>query len=175
VRGEGGVVDEGGEGGVVDGGDLLDLVRGAEPVEEVQERHPRPKGRGVGDGREIDGSFGDPEASIANPVPRAAMTSEWSPKIDRAWVATLRAATCMHSDVSSPAILNRFGVMSSSPCDDVNVVARAPACNAPRNAPAAPPSDCISTTSGTMPHRFARPVTDHSSACSPIGEAGVIG
>ena len=34
------VVDERVEGGVVDGRDLLDLVRGAEPVEEVQERHP---------------------------------------------------------------------------------------------------------------------------------------
>ncbi len=65
--------------------------------------------------------------------------------------------------------------MSSRPCDDVNVVASAPACNAPCKAPAAPPSDCISTTSGTEPHRLGRSATDHSSACSPIGDAGVIG
>ena len=45
----------------------------------------------------------------------------------------------------------------SSPCDDVKVVARAPACSAPCTAPAAPASDCISTTAGTSPHRFRRP------------------
>jgi hypothetical protein len=28
------------------------------------------------------------------PVPRAAITSEWSPKIESACVATVRAATC---------------------------------------------------------------------------------
>ncbi len=112
---------------------------------------------------------------MANPVPRADITSEWSPKIDRAWVAKLRAATCMHRADSSPPILNRFGIMSRSPCDAVNVVAMAPAWRAPCSAPAAPASDCISTTSGTEPHRFGRPVTDHSSACSPIADAGVIG
>ena len=32
-------------------------------------------------------------ASIAQPVERIAMTSLWSPKIERAWVATVRAAT----------------------------------------------------------------------------------
>ena len=49
VRGDGVVVDEGIEDGVVDRLDLLDLVRGAEAVEEVQERHPRPQRRGVPD------------------------------------------------------------------------------------------------------------------------------
>jgi hypothetical protein len=42
-------------------------------------------------------------------------------------------------------------------------------------APAAPPSDCISTTSGTKPHRFGRAAAAQSSACSAIGDAGVIG
>ncbi len=32
---------------------------------------------------------------MAKPVCRQAMTSEWSPKIERACVATVRAATCM--------------------------------------------------------------------------------
>ena len=54
VRGDGVVVDEGIEDGVVDRLDLLDLVRGAEPVEEVQERHPRPQRRGVADGGQVD-------------------------------------------------------------------------------------------------------------------------
>ena len=33
------------------------------------------------------------EASIAQPVERQAITSLWSPKIDRAWVAIVRAVT----------------------------------------------------------------------------------
>lgn len=33
------------------------------------------------------------EHSIAQPVVRAAITSEWSPKMESAWVATVRAAT----------------------------------------------------------------------------------
>ena len=115
------------------------------------------------------------EASIAKPVWRHAMTSEWSPKIDSAWVARVRAATCMQNGVSSPAILYMFGIISSRPCDAVNVVASAPACSAPWTAPAAPASDCISMTLGTRPQRFGRWLADHSSANSPMGDAGVIG
>ena len=51
------------------------------------------------------------------------MTSEWSPKIDSACVASARAATCMTTGVSSPAILYMFGTISSRPCEAVNVVA----------------------------------------------------
>lgn len=67
----------------------------------------------------------EPEASNAKPVPRTAITSEWSPKIDSACVATLRAATCMQNAVNSPAILNRSGSISKSPCDAVKVVTSA--------------------------------------------------
>ena len=87
----------------------------------------------------------------------------------------LRAATWMQHAVSSPAILYRFGSINNKPCDAVNVVTSAPACSAPCTTPAAPASDCISTTSGTVPQRFVRRAADHSSACSPIGDAGVIG
>ena len=38
--------------------------------------------------------------------------------------------------------------------------------------PAAPPSLCISMIRGTEPHRFGRSHEDHSSAHSPIGDAG---
>ncbi len=69
----------------------------------------------------------DDEQSSAKPVVRAAITSEWSPKIDSAWVATARAATWITAGVSSPAILNMLGSISSRPCDDVKVVASAPA------------------------------------------------
>ena len=51
------------------------------------------------------------------------MTSLWSPKIDRACVAIVRAATWITAGVSSPAILNMLGIISSRPCDAVNVVA----------------------------------------------------
>ena len=120
-------------------------------------------------------SWTEPAASIAQPVVRACITSLWSPKIDRACVATVRAATWMTAGVSSPQILNMLGTMSRSPWEAVKVVLRAPFWSAPCSAPAAPASDCISTTSGTLPHRFGRPAADQSSQCSAIGEAGVIG
>ena len=47
----------------------------------------------------------EPDASMAKPVARAAITSLWSPKIDRAWVATARAATWTTAGVNSPATL----------------------------------------------------------------------
>jgi hypothetical protein len=60
-------------------------------------------------------------------------------------------------------------------CPTVKVVVSAPACSAPWTAPAAPPSDCISVTSGTAPQRFVLPAADHSSDNSPIVDEGVIG
>ncbi len=68
-----------------------------------------------------------------------------------------------------------FGIISSRPWEAVKVVASEPACRAPWMAPAAPASLCISITSGTVPHRFATLSEDHSSAHSPMGEAGVMG
>jgi len=81
----------------------------------------------------------------------------------------------MTNGVSSPAILNMSGIISRRPCDAVKVVASAPACSAPWSAPAAPPSLCISITSGTAPQRFSRPAADQASASSPIADEGVIG
>ncbi len=116
-----------------------------------------------------------PEQSCAKPVERALITSEWSPKMDKAWAAMARAETWNTVEVSSPAILNMFGIISSRPCDAVNVVVSAPACSAPWTAPEAPPSDCISTTSGTVPKMFFSPWADFSSEISPITEDGVMG
>ncbi len=115
------------------------------------------------------------EASRPNPVWRTAITSEWSPKMESAWVATARADTCMTNGVSSPAILYMLGIMRSRPCDAVKVVVSAPPCSAPWTAPAAPPSDCISTTVGTSPQMFFLPKADHSSAHSPMLDEGVMG
>ena len=120
-------------------------------------------------------SWTDAAASSAKPVCRTAITSEWSPKMDSPWAASDRAATCSTAGVSSPAILYMFGIISSRPCEAVKVVASAPLCSAPCSAPAAPPSLCISTTAGTLPHTLGRPWLDHSSASSAIGDDGVIG
>ena len=98
---------------------------------------------------------------------RQAITSLWSPKIDRAWVATVRAVTWKTVGVSSPAILNMLGIISSRPCEAVKVVVSAPACNEPWTAPAAPASLCISTTSGTVPKMFLRPAAAQASGNSP--------
>jgi len=120
-------------------------------------------------------SWTDEEQSIAQPVIRALITSEWSPKIDRACVASVRAATWITHGVSSPAILYMLGSIRSRPWEDVKVVPSAPFSRAPCRAPAAPASDCISTTSGTEPQRLRTPAALQASACSPMVEAGVIG
>ena len=73
----------------------------------------------------------DPPKSMEKPVCRVAMTSEWSPKMDRAWVATVRAAIWITQGSNSPAILYMLGIISSSPCEAVNVVVRAPPCKEP--------------------------------------------
>ena len=49
-------------------------------------------------------------------------------------MAIVRAATWMTAGVSSPAILNMLGIISSRPCDAVKVVANAPPSGAPRGA-----------------------------------------
>ena len=113
--------------------------------------------------------------SSAQPVERQAITSLWSPKIDRAWVATVRAVTWKTVAVSSPAILNMLGIINSRPCEAVKVVVRAPACSAPCTAPAAPASLCISTTTGTVPKAFLRPAAAQASGSSPSPDEGVIG
>ena len=112
---------------------------------------------------------------MAQPVERHAITSLWSPKIDSAWAASARAAMWKTVEVSSPAILNMLGIISRRPCDAVKVVVSEPVCSAPCTAPAAPPSDCISTTRGTVPQMFLRFSALHASAHSPMLLDGVIG
>jgi hypothetical protein len=66
------------------------------------------------------------EHSIANPVVLHDITSEWSPKIESAWAATVLAETWNAVGVSSPAILFMLGIINRRPCDAVNVVAKEP-------------------------------------------------
>src|SRR6202046_2156790 len=111
----------------------------------------------------------------AKPVVRQARMSEWSPKIESADVASERDATWKTVALSSPAILNRLGSINIRPCDDVKVVVMAPDCSAPCTAPAAPPSLCISCTTGTLPQILGTPSADHWSASSAMVEEGVMG
>ena len=99
-------------------------------------------------------SWIEPAAISANPVWRTLITSEWSPKMERDWAASERAETWKTVGSISPAILYMFGIISSSPWEAVKVVVSAPALNEPCTAPAAPPSDCISTTSSARPKMF---------------------
>ena len=62
--------------------DFLDFVGCAEAVKEVHERNAAFDGRQMGNGCQV-GTFLDAALqSIAQPVLRQPMTSEWSPKMD---------------------------------------------------------------------------------------------
>ena len=116
-----------------------------------------------------------PSHSMAKPVWRQAMTSEWSPKMFSAWVDTVRADTWNTQGSCSAAILYILGIISSRPWDAVYVVVRAPAPREPWTAPAAPASDCISTTLTLVPKMFFRPLALHWSTKSAMGLDGVMG
>ena len=64
-------------------------------------------------------SWTEPDASSAKPVWRHAITSWWSPKMERAWVARVRAETWKTAGSISPAILYMFGIISRRPCEAV--------------------------------------------------------
>ena len=57
----------------------------------------------------------------------------------------------------------------------VNVVVSEPDCKAPCTAPDAPPSLCISMTTGMVPQMFFCPLAENSSAHSPMFDDGVMG
>ena len=116
-----------------------------------------------------------PVASMAKPVLRQLITSEWSPKMDMAWEPTVRAATCSTPGRRSPAMRCMTGIISIRPCEDVKDAASAPVCSAPCTAAAAPASDCISTSCTGWPNRFFLPLADHTSVLPAIGEEGVMG
>src|SRR5208282_5975851 len=87
------VADHGADVGVAQQAQSVDLMRGAEPVEEMQERNACLQRSGLAIKAASCASCTEPDESRANPVVRTVMTSEWSPKIDKAEVATERAAT----------------------------------------------------------------------------------
>ena len=68
-----------------------------------------------------------------------------------------------------------LGIINKRPCEAVKVLVREPAAKEPCMAPAAPASDCISTTRTGWPKMFFCPFADHSSTYSAMGEDGVMG
>ena len=96
--------------------DLLDLVGGAEAVEEVEERNAALDGGEVRDRGEVHDllrvGLGTAWRSRSD---GRRMTSEWSPKMFSAWVATVRAETWKTQGSSSPAILYMFGIIRRRP------------------------------------------------------------
>ena len=89
--------------------------------------------------------------------------------------ASERAETWNTEGQSSPAILYMFGIISRRPCDAVKVVVSEPVVSEPWTAPAAPPSDSISTIEGIEPQMFVLRMEASSSHVSAMGEDGVIG
>ena len=90
-------------------------------------------------------------------------------------MATVRAVTWKTVGVSSPAILNMFGIISSRPCDAVNVVVRAPACKRAVDGAGRPRLALHFHHSGTVPKMFLRPAAAQASGNSPRPDEGVIG
>ena len=113
--------------------------------------------------------------SIAKPVPRAAITSLWSPKIERACVAIARAATWMTDGVSSPAILNMSGSIEQEALRRGEGRGQRARLERAVDRAGGAALALHLDDGGTSPQRFARPLADQSSASSPIAEAGVIG
>ena len=103
------------------------------------------------------------------------MKSVWSPKMEWWLEVTTREATCMTLGRNWPPMAYMAGIISIRPWEEVKVVVRAPACREPWQVPAAPASDCIWMTSTVEPNRFFRPLADHSSTFSAMGEEGVMG
>ena len=108
--------------------ELFDLLTSCEvrkPSKKCR-KGTRLQGGGLGDQRKVMRFLhGRWTSSMPKPVWRTAITSEWSPKIERAWAARERAATWKTVLVSSPAILYILGIISSRPCQAVKVVVSA--------------------------------------------------
>ena len=105
---------------------LLDCVRGAKTVEEVHEGNARFVRRRPRNEREVV-RFLDAGGTQHRPAGRTR----------RHHVAVVaKDGQGLRRDVntvgvSSPAILNMFGIIRNSPCEAVNVVASAPVCSVP--------------------------------------------
>ena len=128
------------------------------PSKKLHERHAALQRRRLRDQREIVRLLHRAAGQHGEAAARTAMTSVWSPKIDSACVATARAAMWKTVEVSSPAILNMLGSISSRPCEAVNVVVSAPDCSAP----------CVAAGGA----RLALHLLDDGDVAPDVGHAG---
>ena len=90
-------------------------------------------------------------------------------------MATERAATWNTVLVNSPAILYMLGIISSRPWLAVKVVVSEPALQRAVARARRAAFGLHFDDAGVVPQIFGRPMAPHSSACSPIGDDGVIG
>ena len=137
---------------------LRDLVRGAEAVEEVEERHARRERGRVGDRGEVVGLL-DRARAEQREAGLAAGHDVGVVAEDRERVGGDRAGGDVHAEGRQLA-----GDLVHVRDHQEQALRRgegrreAPACSAPWTAPAAPASDCISMTSGTWPQTFVAAV-----------------
>ena len=142
-------------------GELVDLVRGAEAVEEMDEGDARLQCRRLRDQRHVVrflNRAGD-ELGEAGGQHRhhVLMVAE-----DRRPLRRQRPGGDVDDAGGQFAgDLVHVGDHQQSPCDAVKVVVSAPPCNEPCTVPAAPPSLCISTTSGMPPQMLVLPSLAH--------------
>ena len=90
-------------------------------------------------------------------------------------MATVRAVTWNTVEVSSPAILNMLGIISSRPCDAVKVLVRAPACKRAVDRAGGPRFALHFDDVGHGAENFLRPAAAQASGISPKPDEGVIG
>ena len=108
---------------------------------------------------------------MAKPVGRAAITSEWSPKMESAG-GDGAGGYVEHRRSQLPGDLVHVGEHQEQTLRCGEGGGQRPGLQLEWTAPAAPASLCISTTSGTTPQRFGLPACDQASANSPMGDAG---
>ena len=161
---------------VVERLDLVDLVRGAEPVEEVQEWDPRLERRGVGDEREVLGFLhrrGAEHREAGRPRSHhVAVIAE-----DRQRVGRHGAGRDVHHERRQLTCdLEHVGIISSSPCEAVKVVRARPTWSAPCSAPAAPALALhLDDVGHGAPQVRAGPATTTRRRARPSPTTGVIG
>ena len=156
--------------------DLAHLVRGAEAVEEVEERNARFERGRLGDQGEVHGFLHGVGGQHARSRWRARPSRRCGRRRSKARGSpAARAATWNTVGVSSPAILYMLGIISSRPCDAVNVVASDPACKRAVHR-AGRPALALHLDHGRHGAPDVRlAFCAHWSAHSPIGDDGVIG
>ena len=115
------------------------------------------------------------EHRSAKPVCRQAITSEWSPNIERAWVANVRAVTCMVKGDQLTGDLVHVGDHQEQALGGRERGRQRPCLEGAVHSPGCASLRLHLGHLGTTPQRFVLPRLAHSSQNSAMGELGVIG